>query len=235
MENINSEFEAILQKVKTYLPDQNTEILKRAYELSLKAHREQTRAGGAPFITHPLAVANILTELQMDIPTLAASLLHDVLEDTSVTREALRSEFGDEIVHLVEGVTKIDSIEEITHEYDPVKASTPELIRQAENWRKMLIATAHDIRVIFLKLADRKHNMETLEFLAEDRRKRIAEETLNLYAPLAQRLGMYALKSSLEDLSLKYLALEKYTEIEKKLGETRDDRNEFLKRFVEKI
>lgn len=231
MDSIQNNFDFILEKVKLYLPGQNLELLKKSYEFSLNAHKKQTRAGGTPYITHPLAVVNTLADLHLDIPTLCAGFLHDVVEDTPVSHENIVSEFGEEISRLVEGVTKIDALQYSIPEH----ASTPELIRQAENWRKMLIATAHDIRIVILKLADRKHNMETLQFLPPEKQKKIAEETLNLYAPLAQRLGMYTLKSTLEDYALKFSEPEKFSELEKKMKENTAQREDFLKNVVEKV
>ncbi|MBI3012895.1 MAG: bifunctional (p)ppGpp synthetase/guanosine-3',5'-bis(diphosphate) 3'-pyrophosphohydrolase [Elusimicrobia bacterium] len=237
MDSLETQFEAILKNVQSYLPDPDLSILKKAYDFSLRAHREQLRAGGDPFIIHPLAVAKILSDLQLDVPTLAAGLLHDVLEDTNTSRETLCSEFGAEIASLVEGVTKIDSLEQVA--WDPENlsflSSSPEILKQAEYWRKMLLATAQDIRVILLKLADRKHNMQTLEFLTPEKRKKIAEETLTLYAPLANRLGMFKLKSSLEDLSLKYLDEQVYAALEKKIDEREVLREGFIRECVEKI
>ncbi|OGR84025.1 MAG: hypothetical protein A2902_00305 [Elusimicrobia bacterium RIFCSPLOWO2_01_FULL_64_13] len=227
-------FQKILQNVRLYLPDQPETPLRQAFEFSLRAHRAQTRAGGDPFITHPLEVARILSELHLDVPTMAAGILHDVLEDTPVTREEFLNAFGAEVTHIVEGVTKIDALE--SHMPGPgEETSSPKLVEQSENWRKMLIATAQDIRVILVKLADRTHNMETLDFLPPDKRRRIAEETLSLYVPMAQRLGMYQLKGRLADLSLKHLEPGIYAELEKKIGEREVRRKEFLDLCLERI
>lgn len=230
-------FREILEKVKIYLPDQDPKILQKAYRYSQEAHQKQQRAGGEPYIIHPLHVAKTLCDLQMDLPTLSAALLHDVLEDTATSRETLKSEFGEEITSLVEGVTKIDSLEHFALNPENVSflSSAPEIVKQAEYWRKMLVASAEDIRVIVLKLADRKHNMETLEFLRPEKRTRIAEETISLYAPLAQRLGMYQLKSTLEDLSLEYLEPEKFQTLQNKINALEVGKEEFLKKCVEKI
>ncbi len=235
--NPSESFYALLAQVKTYLPEPNYEILKKAYAFSLKSHETQQRAGGEPYIVHPLAVTKILCDLHMDAPTLAAGLLHDVVEDTGVTEEQMEKEFGKEITHLVLGVTKIETLESRTPElhFKDIFKSNPEITKQAENWRKMLIATAQDIRVIILKLADRKHNMETLEFLDESKRKRISEETLTLYAPLAQRIGMYELKVALEDLSFKYLEPKIFADIDKKISVIKVRREEFLQNALQKI
>jgi len=215
------------QNAVSYLSSAAQEPLRRAFEFSKRAHAEQLRAGGDPFVTHPLAVAKILSELHLDAVTLQAGLLHDVIEDTQVTREELKAEFGDEVAAIVEGVTKIDRLEQMVAD----RAIT----EQAENWRKMLIATAKDVRVILLKLADRRHNMETLGALPEQKRRRISEETLNLYVPLAQRLGMYGLKHDLADLSLKYLEPQVYAELESKMSANREQREVHLKTSVDKI
>lgn len=230
-------FFSILAQVKTYLPEPDYAVLKKAYAFSLKSHEAQNRAGGEPYITHPLAVTKTLCDLHMDVPVLAAGLLHDVIEDTGIKPAQLEQEFGKEITHLVEGVTKIDSLDSLSPEmqFKDIFKLNPELTRQAENWRKMLIATAQDIRVIILKLADRKHNMETLQFLAEEKRKRIAEETLTLYAPLAQRIGMYELKVALEDLSFKYLEPKIYEDLTRKISSIQVRRDEMLKKALEKI
>lgn len=227
-------FQLILEKVHSYLPDENTALLDKAYAFSKTAHEKQLRQGGDPYITHPLAVTTTLAELHLDLPTLAAGLLHDVLEDTTVSEETLQTEFGEEVTRIVQGVTKIDSLENLAMEH-PKSQSARALTEQAENWRKMLIATAHDIRIILLKLADRKHNIETLEFLNPEKRKRIAEETLTLYAPMAQRLGMYQLKSALEDLCFKYLEPEIYSTLKKKFTEREASREDALKKRVQKV
>lgn len=229
-------FDQLLARVQSYLPESNLEILKKAYQFSQRAHQDQWRSAGDPYITHPLEVANILSFFHLDLPTLAAALLHDVLEDTRTSAETLKKEFGEEIARLVEGVTKIASLEELhSEELLTHKAKKSELLQQAENWRKMLIATAHDIRVILLKLADRLHNMQTLESLEPERKKRIAEETLTLYAPLAQRLGIYQLKSKLEDLSFKILEPELYSSLKQKLDQQAQQREEELKKTIQKI
>ena len=229
-------FAAILKKVREYLPGQDTRLLEKAFIFSQYAHGVQQRAGGDPYITHPLAVADLLADLHLDVPTLAASLLHDVLEDTPTSTETLKAEFGDEITHLVQGVTKIDALQTPDLGRDGASGQlSPELVRQAENWRKMLIATAQDIRVVVLKLADRRHNMETLDCLAPEKQRRIAEETLTLYAPLAQRLGMYKLKSALEDLSVKYLQPEVYAELLRKTADEQHRRDRTIRDCIARL
>lgn len=191
--------DALIDKVRSYLPDENCLPIEQAYTYSLRAHAGQVRASGESYFTHAYAVATVLTEIRMDVPTIAAALLHDVLEDTQTSSGDIRSVFGDEIASLVEGVTKISSY----HCLDQEMAA-------AENWRKMLLAITRDIRVILVKFADRLHNMRTIEYLPADKQRRIATETLILYAPFAQRLGVYRWKSELEDLSFAVLHPDEY-------------------------
>ena len=192
-------FEDLLEKVREYNPDADLELLRRAYVFSALEHKGQVRHSGEPYLVHPLEVATILTEMKMDPVTIAAGLLHDVVEDTLTTTEHLERTFGREVAHVVEGVTKISAI---------TFASSEE--RQAENFRKMLLAMVDDIRVILVKLADRLHNMRTLNFLPEDRRLRIAQETIDIYAPIANRLGMSKVKNELEELAFHVLEPETY-------------------------
>ncbi len=167
----------------------NKPLIQKAYEFAKKAHEGQQRLSGDEYLTHLVGVADILAELHMDSVTIASALLHDIIEDTPVTLDVLKTEFGEEIANLVDGVTKIS-----TRKFQDAS------IRQAESTRKMLVAMAKDVRVILIKLADRTHNMRTLEFLPPDRREKMARETLDIYAPLAHRLGIAKLKSELEDL-----------------------------------
>ncbi len=192
-------FEDLLEKVRDYNPDADLELLRRAYVFSALEHKGQVRHSGEPYLVHPLEVATILTDMKMDAVTIAAGLLHDVVEDTLTTTERLEQTFGREVAHLVEGVSKISAI---------TFSSSEE--RQAENFRKMLLAMVDDIRVILVKLADRLHNMRTLSFLPEDRRRRIAQETLDIYAPIANRLGMAKVKNELEELAFRFLEPEAY-------------------------
>ena len=200
-------FEDLLEKVRDYNPDADLELLRRAYVFSALEHKGQVRHSGEPYLVHPLEVATILTDMKMDAVTIAAGLLHDVVEDTLTTTERLVQTFGREVAHVVEGVTKISAI---------TFSSSEE--RQAENFRKMLLAMVDDIRVILVKLADRLHNMRTLNFLPEDRRLRIAQETLDIYAPIANRLGMAKLKNELEELAFRYLEPEAYDVLKAKRG-----------------
>src|SRR4026208_2016010 len=187
-------FEDLLEKVRAYAPDADVELLRRAYVFSAFEHKGQVRHSGEPYLIHPLAVADFLADMKLDVVAVAAGLLHDVVEDTLTTIERIQELFGREVAHVVEGVTKIGAI--------PFSSSEE---RQAENFRKMLLAMVDDIRVIMVKLADRLPNMRTLHHLPEERRVKIAQETLDIYAPIANRLGMSKVKNELEELSFKYL------------------------------
>ena len=187
-------FEDLLEKVRAYSPDADLELLRGAYVFSAFEHKGQVRHSGEPYMVHPLEVADFLADLKLDVVAIAAGLLHDVVEDTLTTIEVIAERFGPEVAHVVEGVTKISAI--------PFQSNEE---RQAENFRKMLLAMVDDIRVILVKLADRLHNMRTLHHLVEDRRVKIAQETLDIYAPIANRLGMSKVKNELEELSFKYL------------------------------
>src|SRR5438045_2163052 len=202
-------FEDLLEKVRAYSPDADVELLRRAYVFSAFEHRGQVRHSGEPYLIHPLAVADFLADMKLDADFLAdmkldavaiaAGLLHDVVEDTLTTIERIEELFGPEVAHVVEGVTKISAI--------PFQSSEE---RQAENVRKMLLAMVDDIRVIVVKLADRLHNMRTLGHLPDERRVRVAQETRDIYAPIANRLGMSKVKNELEELSFKYLEPQAY-------------------------
>ena len=192
-------FEDLLEKVRAYSPDADVELLRRAYVFSAFEHRGQVRHSGEPYLIHPLAVADFLADMKLDAVAIAAGLLHDVVEDTLTTIERIQELFGPEVAHVVEGVTKISAI--------PFSSSEE---RQAENFRKMLLAMVDDIRVILVKLADRLHNMRTLNHLPEERRIKIAQETRDIYAPIANRLGMSKVKNELEELSFRYLEPQAY-------------------------
>ncbi len=195
-------FEDLLEKVRAYSPDADVELLRKAYVFSAFEHRAQVRHSGEPYLIHPLAVADFLADMKLDVVAVAAGLLHDVVEDTLTTIERIRELFGPDVAHVVEGVTKISAI--------PFSSSEE---RQAENFRKMLLAMVDDIRVILVKLADRLHNMRTLNHLPEDRRMKIAQETLDIYAPIANRLGMSKVKNELEELSFRYLEPKAYEDL----------------------
>ncbi len=187
-------YEDLAEKVARYHPDASLELVQRGYVVSAKYHKGQVRMNGEPYLTHPLEVANILAELKLDVVTVTAGLLHDVLEDTLMTPEELKKQFGDQVFQLVDGVTKIAQVYLTSRHHN-----------QAENFRKMLLAMVSDIRVLFVKLADRLHNMRTLQYLPPDRRERISLETLEIYAPLAHRLGMAKIRGELEDLAFSFL------------------------------
>ena len=187
-------FEDLVEKVRGFNPDADLELLRRAYVFSAYEHKGQVRRSGEPYLVHPLEVADILADMRLDVVTLAAGLLHDIVEDTPNTIEKIRDLFGEQVAHVVEGVTKLSGLQ---------FASSEE--RQAESFRKMLMAMVDDIRVILVKLADRLHNMRTLHHLPEERRSKIAQETRDIYAPIANRLGMSKIKNELEELAFRHL------------------------------
>src|SRR5438270_3407195 len=189
-----TKFRELMRRMQENRPQDDLSIIKNAYDFSLKHHEGQTRASGEPYLVHPLEVALVLADMKMDPISIAAGLLHDSVEDTSVTIVDIRKEFGEQVAHIVEGVTKISKIDFVTQEE-----------QQAENLRKMMLAMVDDIRVVLIKLADRLHNMRTLEHLPADRRHQIAEETLDIYGPIAHRLGMGKIRGELEDLGFRYL------------------------------
>jgi GTP pyrophosphokinase len=215
---------AFVKQISELNPKINAALIEKAYRFSWNAHREQLRKSGEPFLAHPVAVAIILAEQKLDSVTIAASLLHDVLEDTAITREKIGEEFGEEILLLVEGVTKIQRFQMKSREE-----------RQAETYRKMLLSMAEDIRVIIIKFADRLHNLRTLKFLEPAKIRQIAAETLDIYAPLAHRLGMAKIKWELEDLAFKYLYPAEYKDIVGKVVASRDDREALVESFAEPL
>ena len=193
----------MLGRIRKYHPGDGYKLVEKAWNFAAKAHEGQFRKSGEPYFTHPSLVASILTELMIDPPTIAAGLLHDTVEDCEgITLDTIRQEFGSEVADLVDGVTKLNKLDFANREE-----------AQAESLRKMILAMSRDIRVVLIKLADRLHNMRTLRYQPEDRRVAIARETLDIYAPLAHRLGVYAVKQELEDLSLKYIDPEGYHRI----------------------
>ena len=203
-------FETLLEKMRSYSPEADLELLRRAYVFSALEHKGQVRHSGEPYLVHPLEVADSLVDMKLDVVAVAAGLLHDVVEDTLTTPERIAELFGAEIAHVVEGVTKIGAI--------PFSSSEE---RQAENFRKMLLAMVDDIRVILVKLADRLHNMRTLHHLPEERRVKIAQETIDIYAPIANRLGMSKVKNELEELAFKYLEPKAYELLKAKVESKR--------------
>jgi GTP diphosphokinase / guanosine-3',5'-bis(diphosphate) 3'-diphosphatase len=221
MKLLNGKFQQLLAKVAENRPSDDLEIIRKAYDFSLKHHQGQTRASGEPYLIHPLEVSLVLADMKLDSTAISAGLLHDAIEDTPVTHEDIRREFGEQVVHIVEGVTKIDKIN---------LASKEE--RQAENVRKMVLAMVDDIRVVLIKLADRLHNMRTLKHLPEERRQNVAKETLEIYAPLAHRLGMGKVRGELEDLSFRYVDSIGYDQVRSAVEQRRKAGEAFLNKIV---
>ncbi len=224
MENKEITIQDVISKRKEHSRRVDTKLIMKAYNLANEKHKDQKRSSGEPYIIHPLNVAYILTDIGLDESTISAALLHDVVEDTDVTDEQLRKEFGNEIADMVAGVTKLSNIQ---------FASVEE--QQAEDYRKMFLAMGKDIRVILIKLADRLHNMRTLKYLKRDRQIANAKETMDLYAPLANRLGLYSLKWELEDLSFKYLEPEEYHELVEGINKKREERLQFIEKIMNDI
>jgi guanosine-3',5'-bis(diphosphate) 3'-pyrophosphohydrolase len=212
----------ITSKLLGYHPKANAEMVEKAYVYSAKVHQGQIRLSGEPYLSHPLEVTYILAQMKMDVICLVAGLLHDTLEDTAATLEEIRRLFGDEAANIVDGVTKISKIQFSTREH-----------RQAENIRKMILAMSSDIRVILVKLADRLHNIRTLGFQPVSKQRRIAQETLDIYAPLAGRMGIFWMKSSLEDLCLYYLEPEIYERIQTELAQRKEEREAFIREVID--
>lgn len=196
-------YKKLIDRVISYHPSADISMLEKAYDLAMTAHKDQYRKSGEPYIVHPLSVAYILADLELDKESMVAGILHDVVEDTDITISQVAEMFSEEVALLVDGVTKLTQL----------KYSKDKVEVQAENLRKMFLAMAKDIRVILIKLADRLHNMRTLKYMPEDKQKEIARETMDIYAPIAQRLGISKIKVELDDLSLKYLEPEVYKEI----------------------
>ena len=223
-ENINHTIEEVLETVKKSNRRADLKLIKRAYEFAKDKHKDQLRRSGEPYIIHPIQVAYILSTLGLDHSTICAALLHDVIEDTDATLEDIAKEFSPEIAEMVDGVTKLSKLN-----------YTSEQEQQVENYRKMFLAMGKDIRVILIKLADRLHNMRTLKYLTRDRQIANARETMDLYAPLANRLGMYSLKWELEDLSFKYLYPEDYRELVEGIDKKREERLKFIDQIMQEI
>ncbi|QUH31198.1 RelA/SpoT family protein [Vallitalea guaymasensis] len=212
----------LLEVIRKYHPSEDFSMIQKAYQLAKTAHERQLRKSGEPYIIHPLAVAHLLAELELDKESIMAGILHDVVEDTEYTIEYITNEFSKEVALLVDGVTKLEKI--------PYSTDKEEI--QAENYRKMFLAMSKDIRVILIKLADRLHNMRTLRYKSEEKQKKIAKETLDIYAPLAHRLGISKFKIELEDLSFRYLNPEAYYDLVEKIARKRDDRISFVDKIV---
>ncbi len=218
-------YRCLIDLIHKYHPSDDISLVEKAYSVASEAHKEQRRKSGEPYIIHPLWTAIILADLEMDKETIVAGLLHDVVEDTIMTGEDLREQFGEDVEHLVDGVTKLSKLK---YQGDKVEF-------QADNLRKMFLAMAKDIRVIIIKLADRLHNMRTLKFQSQPKQIEIARETLDIYSPIAQRLGISKIKIELDDLSLKYLKPEFYYDLAEKISVRRSEREQFVEDIVEEV
>ena len=215
-------FNDIVEETLRYNPHADVDMLERAYVLSAKAHKGMVRLSGEPYLIHPLEVAYILTKMNLDVQSVASGLLHDTLEDSYLVKKELEQYFGSEVAELVDGVTKISRI----------RMSGSEDTR-AESLRKMILAMSKDIRVILIKLADRYHNMQTLNFLSEEKQAEIARETLDIYAPLAHRLGIEWLRGELEDLSFKYLKPAEYRLVSETIARKKKERDAYISEVKE--
>lgn len=218
-------YECLLTRIRDYHPSSDLSMIQKAYDIAKEAHKGQLRKSGEPYIIHPLCVGLILTELKMDKESISAGLLHDVVEDTEMTLDELAQIFGEEVAFLVDGVTKLGQIADVSDKTE----------EQAENLKKMFLAMAKDIRVLLIKLADRLHNIRTLNFRKPVKRLKVARETMDIYAPLAHRLGISKLKMELDDLSLMYLHPDEYQELVKRLNETKPEREQFISSVVEEV
>jgi guanosine-3',5'-bis(diphosphate) 3'-pyrophosphohydrolase len=217
-------FMRLKEQIAKYNPDSDFQLIEKAYNFSTKAHKGQERVSGDPYIVHPVEVGCLLAELEMDDNSIIAGILHDTIEDTALTYDRIKEEFSEEIAELVDGVTKLTKISYTTKQ---------EI--QAENFRKMFLAMAKDIRVIIIKLCDRLHNMRTLKFMAREKQLQKARETLDIYAPLAHRLGIYKIKGELEDLSFRYLDEKNYYDLAEKIAKKRKEREEYILSIIESV
>ena len=222
--DIDAMYNELIEKIKRYHPARDLQIIEKAYRFAAEAHQGVPRESGDPYISHPLAVAIILAELELDLESIAAALLHDTIEDTDYVFEDIVEHFGEEIAQLVDGVTKLAKMQ-----------YTSKIEEQAENYRRMFLAMAKDIRVILIKIADRLHNVRTLKFRLPEKQQKVAQETLDIYAPLAHRLGMSKLRYELEDLSFKYLNSEAYYDLADKISRKQSERHAFIQEIVEAI
>ncbi len=224
MATIPIKLDDIINKVLQYNDHANIDIVNKAYVFTAKAHEGQMRKSGHPYVIHPLEVANILADMKLDVASVAAAILHDTIEDTAASKEQIESIFGRDIAELVDGVTKLSKLNFISNED-----------RQAENFRKMIIAMSKDIRVILIKLADRLNNLRTLQFMPEEKQMRIAKETLDIYAPIAGRLGIDWLKIELEDLSFRFYQPDSYKQLDKKMSRLKENREDYIRRVASEI
>src|SRR5690349_23775353 len=212
------EYRALLRCLKTSIKPGDKKLIRTAFEIAVEAHKSMRRKSGEPYILHPLAVARIcVEEIGLGVRSTICSLLHDTVEDTDITLEDVEREFGSEIARIVDGLTKISSVMDTSSS------------QQAENFKKILLTLTDDPRVILIKLADRLHNMRTLDYMKRDKQLKIASETVWVYAPLAHRMGLYNVKTELEDLSMKYLEPEAYKDIARRLAETKRERSRYIK------
>ena len=218
-------YQALVARVRKYHPSTDISMIEKAYRIAKEAHKDQVRKSGEPYIIHPLWVGIILADLEMDKETIVAGMLHDAVEDTAMTLDDITKEFGEEVALLVDGVTKLG---QLSYSQDKLEV-------QAENLRKMFLAMAKDIRVIIIKLADRLHNMRTLEFMTPAKQQEKARETMDIYAPIAQRLGISKIKTELDDLSLKYWKPDVYYQLVKDLNERKTEREEFVQQIVAEV
>ncbi|MBR4992788.1 MAG: bifunctional (p)ppGpp synthetase/guanosine-3',5'-bis(diphosphate) 3'-pyrophosphohydrolase, partial [Lachnospiraceae bacterium] len=224
-------YKDLIDRVALYHPSDDYSLIEKAYRFADEAHKGQVRKSGEPYIIHPLCVAITLADLEMDKETIAAGLLHDVVEDTALSEDELKKEFGDDVALLVDGVTKLEQIP-LTNN---MSGDDAKLEMQAENLRKMFIAMAKDIRVVIIKLADRLHNMRTLKYMPPEKQQRIAKETLEIYAPLADRLGISRIKVELDDLSFKYLEPEAYYDLVDKIAIRKSEREKYIQDIVDEV
>jgi len=221
---ILARYKDLISNTYRTLDEENNKLIRKAFDIALDAHKDQRRKSGEPYIYHPIAVAKIVaTEIGLGATSIACALLHDVIEDSDYTYEDLKKIFGERIAEIVNGLTKISIM---NHQNISV---------QSENYRKLLLTLSEDFRVILIKIADRLHNMRTLESMAPDKQKKIASETVYIYAPMAHRLGLYNIKSELEDLSLKYNNPEVYNEITEKLELAKDNRIRYIEEFTKEV
>src|ERR1700754_5113753 len=221
---IQTRYRALLKACKPTMQKGDKRLIRLAFEMSVDAHKNMRRRSGEPYIYHPIAVAQIAAEeIGLGTTSIVCALLHDVVEDTDMTLEDIEREFGKKVAMIIDGLTKIAGV------FDTNSSL------QAENFRKMLLTLADDVRVILIKLADRLHNMRTMEFMPRDKQLKLSSETVYLYAPLAHRLGLYAIKSELEDLSMKYMERETYQFIKNKLNEKKTEREKFIRDFIEPL
>ena len=215
-------FKELINKIYQYHPSTDISLIQKAYDTAFEAHKDQKRKSGEPYIIHPVEVAIILAELEMDKETIAAGLLHDVVEDTAMSYEDVVREFGEEVALLVDGVTKLT---QLNYAHDKVDT-------QAENLRKMFLAMAKDIRVVIIKLIDRLHNMRTLEYMSAAKQREKSREVLEIYSPLAHRLGMSKIKAELEDLALKYIDPYSYEEIRDSINQKKAEREKYINDII---